>query len=496
MTVQEARAFADDGGLLGDRWHGRAFTGAWEALGRAVEVREPATGARLGEIAVAAPEDVARSSAAARAAQAAWFALPYDERSEVMRKAAEITEARFSEIVDWIVRESGSIPAKAEYELAVTIKMLRICSAMPREAQGQVLPAEAGRLSIARRRPLGVVGVIAPFNFPLYLAIRAVAPALAVGNAVVLKPDTRTAVCGGVVIARIFEEAGLPAGVLHVLPGEADAGAAMCSDPNVAMIQFTGSTEAGRKVGELAGKHLKKVSLELGGKNATIVLDDADIALAVKNAKWGAYLHQGQICMASGRILVQRSIAEALTAALAAGTEHLPVGDPASGAVALGPMIGAGQVAQALAVLDAAVAEGATIRAGGTADGLFFKPTVLADVTPGMRAYREEIFAPVAVVTVFDTDEEAIELANAGDFGLSAGIPTNSIERALAIADRLEVGLLHINDQTVNEEVVNPFGGTIGGSGNGVSIGGPANWEAFTHWQWLTLKGRPPAYPL
>lgn len=159
-------------------------------------------------------------------------------------------------------------------------------------------------------------------------------------------------------------------------------------------------------------------------------------------------------------------------------------------------MIGAGQVAQALAVLDAAVAEGATIRAGGTADGLFFKPTVLADVTPGMRAYREEIFAPVAVVTVFDTDEEAIELANAGDFGLSAGILTNSIERALAIADRLEVGLLHINDQTVNEEVVNPFGGTIGGSGNGVSIGGPANWEAFTHWQWLTLKGRPPAYPL
>lgn len=495
MTLQESRVTADSVGLLGGVWQGRAFTGSWETLGRTAEAREPATGARLGEIALAAPDDVARSAAAARAAQAAWFALPYDQRSDVMRAAASVAEANFAEIVDWIVRESGSIPAKAQYELAVTIKMLRICSAMPREGQGQVLPAEAGRLSLARRRPLGVVGVIAPFNFPLYLAIRAVAPALAVGNAVVLKPDSRTAVCGGFVIARIFEEAGLPAGVLHVLPGEADVGAALCADPNVAMIQFTGSTAAGRKVGELAGKHLKKVSLELGGKNATIVLDDADIELAVKNAKWGAYLHQGQICMASGRILAQRGIADAFIAALAAGAEQLPVGDPASGQVALGPMIGEGQVAQALAVVEAAVAEGATLRAGGTADGLFFRPTVLADVTPGMRAFTDEIFAPVAVVTVFDTDEEAIELANAGDFGLSAGILTNSIERGLAIADRLDVGLLHINDQTVNEEVVNPFGGTIGGSGNGVSIGGPANWEAFTHWQWMTVKGRPPAYP-
>lgn len=484
-----------DAWLGANRWDGRAFDGTWRPLSGKASVIEPATGAVLGSVGIASPPDIASAAQTARSAQKEWKAVSYDQRAEILRRAARVAEENRAEIVEWIVRESGSIYAKAEYEVAVTIKCLYEASAMPSQAAGQVLPSEAGRLSIARRRPIGVVGVIAPFNFPLYLAIRAVAPAIAVGNAVVLKPDPRTAVCGGFSIARMFEDAGLPAGVLQVMPGGGDAGSALCTDINVGMIQFTGSTSAGRKVGETAGKHLKKVSLELGGKNSLIVLEDADLDLAVANTRWSAYLHQGQICMAAGRILVHEAIADEFTRRLSKSAEATPVGDPASGQVALGPLINAAQVDHATSILTASVSAGAKITAGGTADGLYFAPTVLTGVTREMSAFNEEIFAPVAVVTTFSSDEEAVALANDTDYGLSAAVITNSIARAMFIGDRLNVGLLHINDATVNEEVVNPFGG-VGSSGNGTSIGGPANWEEFTSWQWMTLKGTPPAYPL
>ncbi len=476
-------------------WSGKAFDGGWRPLSATADVVEPGAGAIVGSVAIADAADIADACSAARAAQRGWATMPYEARAAILRAVARELEDNRAEVIDLIVRESGSIIPKAEFEVGATIKALYEASAMPSQSHGEVLPSQEGRISIARRRPIGVVGVISPFNFPLYLAMRAVAPALAVGNAVVLKPDPRTAVCGGLTIARMFEKAGLPAGALQVMPGGGDAGAALCADRNVGMIQFTGSTGAGRKVGEAAGRHLKKVSLELGGKNSLIVLDDADLELAVKNTSWGAYLHQGQICMAAGRVLVQKGIAEKFTAALAAHAAALPVGDPRSGQVALGPLINAAQCAHAQAILDASVAQGAKLLAGGTADGLFFKPTVLTGVTPGMPAFEEEIFGPVASITVFDRDEEAITLANDTDFGLSAAIITNDIGRALAIGERLNTGLLHINDQTVNDDVVNPFGG-VGASGNGSSIGGPANWEEFTQWQWLTIKGTPPAYPL
>jgi len=340
-----------------------------------------------------------------------------------------------------------------------------------------------------------VVGVISPFNFPLYLAMRAVAPAIALGNAVVLKPDPRTAVCGGAVIARLFEQAGLPAGVLHMLPGDGAAGATLTSDPHVAMIQFTGSTAAGRKVGEAAGKHLKKVSLELGGKNSLIILDDADLDLAVANTAWGVYLHQGQICMATGRVLVHRKIHDTFLQKLVAKANALKVGDPAREDVAIGPLINAGQRDHAARVVEQAVQAGATLEAGGTHRELFFAPTVLGNVAADNPAFSEEIFAPVAVVVPFDDDDEAVRLANDSEYGLSMAIVSSNVGRALKIGERLRTGLLHINDQTVNDEVINPFGG-VGASGNGTSIGGPANGEEFTQWQWLTVKGEAPAYPI
>src|SRR5665213_3269412 len=305
---------ATGNGLLNETiWHGKAFTGTWNATaGGTADVMEKATGKRLATVGLAGAADVAVSARAASAAQAAWAAMPYEARANVFRKAARIVEENAAEFQDWIIRETGAVAPKADVELHMATGILHQSAAMPTEPQGIVLPSNGGRMSIARRIPHGVVGVIAPFNFPLILSIRAVSPALATGNAVILKPDLRTPVSGGFLIARSFEEAGLPAGVLRVLPGGAEAGEALCTDPHVAMIAFTGSTANGRKVGALAGEHLKRVSLELGGKNSMIILDDADLDAAASNARWGAWLHQGQIFMTTGRILVQGKIAAAL----------------------------------------------------------------------------------------------------------------------------------------------------------------------------------------
>jgi benzaldehyde dehydrogenase (NAD) len=342
------------------------------------------------------------------------------------------------------------------------------------------------------------VGVISPFNFPLILTLRVVAPALAAGNAVIIKPDPRTPVSGGLLIAQVLEQAGLPAGVLHVLPGGAEVGEALVTDPGVAMISFTGSAGAGRRIGELAGKHLKKVSLELGGSNALIVLDDmaseADLDLAASNIAWGAWLHQGQICMASNRVLVHESIVAAITERLVAKATHLPVGNGATGQVALGPLIDERQRDRVHATVMASVQAGANLLAGGRYDGLFYRPTVLAGVKPGMPSFDDETFGPVVNLVTFKTDDEAVSLANTGHGGLAAGVLSKSVGRALAVGQQLKAGMVHINDQTVNDDAVNPFGGP-GIAGNGNSHGGPGDWEQFTTWQWLTVKGAPTPFP-
>lgn len=475
-------------------WTDNVFTGQWQKEKELADIFAPATGSSIGRIAMADPVRVAASAASARRAQVEWAAQHHEVRAAVIRRAASLAEHYRDEITDWLVQESGSTQGKAAFEASVNIRLLLECSSLPSHAVGEILPSVPGKLSLARRRPLGVIGVISPFNFPLCLAMRAVAPALALGNAVVLKPDPRTAVSGGFVIARLFELAGLPAGLLHVLPGHAAAGEALVSDPNVAMIQFTGSTVAGRKVGELAGRHLKKVSLELGGKNSLIVLEDADLDIAVSNAAWGAFLHQGQICMASGRILVQRTLYSRFIEKLVEKVRDMTIGDPALADVHLGPLINVVQRDHVAKIVADACAAGAKLEIGGNYDHLFFEPTVLSEVTSDNPAFNHEIFGPVAAITPFDGDDEAVELCNRTEYGLSAGIISKNVGRALQIAERLQTGMIHINDQTVNDEVINPFGG-VGASGNGSSIGGPANWEAFTHWQWVTIKSEAPLYP-
>ena len=482
-------------GLAAEAWSGKLYSSGWvDSPGGAIEVREPATGGALGRVGKAGPAEMAEAARKARAAQPDWAAHPLAERAPIFRRAAAFIERNADEIKEWIVRETGSVPAKAAVEVKVTLGELYEAAAMVVQPRGLILPSEPHVTSLARRVPHGVVGVISPFNFPMILSVRAVAPALAVGNAVVLKPDPQTPVSGGMILALAFAEAGMPKDVFHVLPGGPDAGEALVRNPNIDMIAFTGSTAVGRRIGALAGEQLKKVSLELGGKNSLIILDDADLDLAVSNTAWGAFLHQGQICMATGRVLVPESMAKAFIEKLAAKADHMPVGDPFREQVALGPLINERQVARVRDIVDSSVAAGARLRAGGTADRLFFRPTVLEAVAPGMRAFEEEIFGPVAPVTVYRDEDEAVRLANMTDYGLSAGIITGSSARGLELSARLKTGLIHVNDQTVADEPWAPFGGT-GASGNGSRSGGPANWDEFTQWQWLTMKHAAPQYP-
>ena len=463
--------------------------------GELADIHEPATGQTLASISQSTPDDVARAAAAAAAAQPAWAETGYEERARVLRRVAELLGTHADEIALWNVRETGAVRGKADNEVYNTLNEVLNAATMPAQAYGSLVPsAQPARLSMVRRVPVGVIGVITPWNFPLVLGMRVVAPALALGNAVVLKPDPQTPVTGGAIFAALFAEAGLPDGVLQIVCGGADTGEALVSDRSVSMVSFTGSTRTGRRVAQLAANSLKKTSLELGGNNAFIVLDDADIDLASSAGAWGSFLHQGQICLTTGRHLVHEKVADAYIEALAARAKQLTVGDPFRDNVHLGPLMNERQLARVDDVVKRSLAGGAILVEGGTHDGLFYRPTVLAKVSTDLPAFTDEIFGPVAPVTTFGSDQEAVALANQSEYGLVAGIHTRSISRGLAIANRLRSGMVHVNDQTVNDEAIVPFGG-MGASGNGGRHGGAANFEEFTQWQWVTVRDEPPSFP-
>jgi len=472
-------------------WTGKVFNGNWiTPTGGEYPVIEPATGNKLGVVGRVSTDDVWQAAEHAADAQKVWAHAPFNERARVLRRAGELCEQYTADVQWWLIRESGSTAHKAAFELHVAANECYEAAAIATQPYGEVLRSEEPRLSFARRMPAGVVSVIAPFNSPLILSIRSVAPALALGNAVLLKPDPRTAVCGGVTLARIFEEAGLPQGVFHVLPGGVEIGEAVVTNPHVRVISFTGSTNTGRAVGELAAKHLKRAHLELSGNSALIVLADADLDRAVAAGAWGTFFHQGQVCMAAGRHLVHKSIIDGYIERLAATAEQLTVGDPAMRQVALGPIIDERQRDKIHRFVTSSVDAGARLAAGGHFEGLFYRPTVLADVMPGMPAYANEVFGPVAPVVQFSTFDEAIALANDTEYGLSLGILTRDVMKAMEMAEHIPTGIVHINDQTINDEAVVPFGG-IASSGTGARFGG-AEWniEAFTETQWVTVRGQ------
>jgi benzaldehyde dehydrogenase (NAD) len=489
-TAADTSADASAGSWL------EAFLADWRpGTGAPIEDREPATDIHLLTIPGSTSDDVARAAVAAAAAQPAWAETSYAERARILRRAAEIYEAHRTEFGTWTQRETGAVHGKMHHEQNFTLGELHAAATMPYQPYGSLVPTVVpGRLSMLRRVPVGVIGAITPWNSPSVLGMRVVAPALALGNAVVLKPDPQTPVAGGATFEAVFREAGLPDGLLQVVVGGADVGEAIVIDANVTRVSFTGSTAAGRRVGELAGGLVKRVSLELGGNNAFVVLDDADLEAAASAGAFASFQFQGQVCFATGRHIVHRSVAGDYVELLVEKARRLKLGDPYREDVDLGPIVNQKQLERVDGIVRRSVEGGAHLVVGGTHDGLFYRPTVLTNVSTDLPAWTDEIFGPVAPVVVFDTDEEALALANDSEYGLTGAVYSRSISRGLALAQRFRSGMVHVNDQTVNDEATIPFGG-MGASGNGSRFGGAANWDEFAEWQWVTVRDEPKSYP-
>ncbi len=476
--------------------NGNIYRSGWiSGGGEKLAVTDPASGEVLMQIDSASQTDVDEAAAAARAAQRLWAAAPFNIRAEKLRRIAGLLQQQSDRFRFWNAYECGAIAAKADWELNASCEQAWMCAAMPMQAEERIYPSLLpGRRNRWRRVPLGVVGVISPWNFPILLTLRSVLPALAVGNAVIIKPDEKSSLCGGLLLAEVMEEAGLPAGLVHVLPGGPEIGAAIVSHPQVDMIAFTGSTEVGRQIGETCGRMLKKCALELGGNNALVVMDDADLESATSCGAWGAFLHQGQICMQTGRHLVQRAVAGRYAERLTQRALQLKVDHPAQPDSLIGPLISATQAARVEQIVAESLDMGARALTGGKRNGNFYPPTVLTGVTPEMPVFTQEIFGPVAPVVAFDTVEEAIDLVNATSYGLTAAIQTQNRQTAERFADQVRCGMVHINDQTVNNEFHVPFGG-MGASGNGSRFGGEANFDEFTQMQWVSEMPQGICYP-
>jgi vanillin dehydrogenase len=431
---------------------------------------------------------------AAHAARAAWGSSPAALREKILHRAADELEAATNDIVDLLIGEGGSTFGKAHFEIPFAANMLRSIAGEARRVQGDVFPSDvSGLLSLAIRRPLGVVAGISPFNFPVVLALKKVAFALATGNTFVLKPSEETSLVG-LKLAEIFEKAGLPPGVLNVVPGDGPTLArVLFDDPRVKLISFTGSTAVGRHIAVECAKKGKRVILEMGGKSPLVVLKDADMDYAVDTACFGIFIHQGQICMAGSRIIVEAPIYETFLQRFAAKAKTLQVGDPRDPHTVIGPLIRSSQCQTIDRKIKDAVAAGARVLTGGTYEGNFYQPTVVADVTPNMAAFRDELFGPVAAVTRADNADHALALANNSSYGLSAAVLTNDLQLAMRFALELEAGMVHLNGPTVHDEPTVPFGG-VKDSGSGRE-GGRWSVEEMTEVKWVTIQMGRRHYP-
>jgi acyl-CoA reductase-like NAD-dependent aldehyde dehydrogenase len=474
--------------------------GAWADAedGRTFEDRDPFTGDVVAEVAAASRDDAKRAVEAAAAAAPGWAQTPPAVRQAVFLKAADVLESRRDEVVSLLARETGAAFGFGMFQMHFVPGLFRQAAALAYAPLGEVLPSDTGAFAMSMRRPVGVVGAIAPWNAALILSARSIAAPLALGNAVVLKPSEWSPVVGGLLWGEIFAEAGLPDGVLNVVthaPGEAAAiGDELVENPVVRRINFTGSTNVGRILAEAAGRHLKRVVLELGGYNPLIVLEDADLEYAVNATAFGAYLHQGQICMSARKVLVERSVADEFTKRLTEKTQGLKAGDPKEHDTVIGPLINEDALAMVKGRVEDAVKKGAKVLAGGDVAGPnIFQATLLADVPADSEFAQKETFGPVLAIEVVDDADDAIERANATTYGLSAGIMTSDADRGLALASRLETGIVHVNDQPVADEPQMPFGG-VKDSGWG-RFGGQAVVDEFTELRWVTVQSGSHPYP-
>ncbi|MFC9557012.1 aldehyde dehydrogenase [Rhodococcus sp. NPDC056960] len=466
--------------------------------GRYIVKTQRLTGEEIARVAAAGPADATRAAAAAAAAAPVWAGISPAGRRVVLNRAADLLDERGAEISATMGREMGAAAAWCGFNVMLGANMLREAAAQVYATVGQVIPSDVpGLTALAERRPLGVVVGIAPWNAPIILGVRAIAMPLAFGNTVVLKASEETPVTHAAIV-QCLVDAGAPAGAVNLITNAADDAAevvdALIAHPAVRCVNFTGSTRVGRIIGETAGRHLTRSVLELGGKAPFVVLADADLDEAAAAASFGAFMNQGQICMSTERLIVDKAVADRFADKLTERARALVVGDPQDPGTHLGPLVHEAAVAHVDALVTDAVAHGATVLTGGTADGLFYPPTVLTGVGPDARIYTEESFGPVAPIIVVDGVDDAVRVANDSEYGLSAAVFTADVDHGLRVAHRIESGICHVNGATVHDEAHMPFGG-VKASGYG-RFGSAASLEEFTELRWVTVSSEHRHYPI
>ena len=467
------------------------INGEWKntVTGYISQDKNPADDSIFAQVHFAGREEVDEAIASAQKAWKPWANTAADEKERILLKAADWMQEHIDEVADVLMGESGSAFGKAYFEAGFAVDILRAAAGECRRVFGEVQQQAPGEISMIRRLPLGVVAGIAPFNFPLLLALKKVAFALAAGNTFVLKPASATPV-SGVMIAKALDAAGLPKGVFNLVPGSGEAvGKMLVEDERIRMVAFTGSTAVGKGIAAKASQRLKKYTLEMGGKNPLILLKDFDVEQAVKIAGFGAFFHQGQICMCTSRMIVEEPVYDQFCEKFTAYARTMKVGDPHQQDTIIGPLIKQEQCQIIDSQIKDAVSKGAVLLTGGTHEGNYYQPTVLSNVTPDMRIFYEESFGPVTSIIKAKDERDAVRLCNDNEYGLSSSLLTN----AMALSLDMEAGMVHINNATVSDNSTVAFGG-VKNSGVGRE-GGSYSIDEFTELKWITVQYTPAQFP-
>ncbi|GAB1531738.1 MULTISPECIES: aldehyde dehydrogenase family protein [Brevibacillus] len=473
------------------------INGEWrDGLGaKTLQDINPYNGEVIAEFKMANLEDIDAAYKAAADAKKEWDEVNAYTKSRMLERAVRYIEEHEEEIIQIIIRELGGTRLKAFFEIGLVKDIIREAATFPVRMEGKILPSPVdGKENRLYRIPAGVVGVISPFNFPFYLSMKSVAPALGAGNGVVLKPHEHTPITGGTLIAKIFEEVGLPKGLINVVVTDiAEIGDGFVSHPIPRILSFTGSSLVGSHIAQVAAKHFKKAILELGGNSALIVLEDADLKYAVNAAVFSRFTHQGQICMSANRVLVHQDVYDKFLDLYVEKVSGLKVGDPNDPDTVIGPLINQRQVANLMATIDEAIREGAVPALKGEVKGNVVEPIVLTGVTTDMSIASKELFGPAVCIMSFASEEEAIRMANETPFGLSGAIHTSNLEKGAQMAKRIETGMIHINDGTINDEPIVAFGGEKH-SGLG-RLNGQWSLEEFTTLKWISVQHKKRQFP-
>lgn len=453
-------------------------------------VINPATGETVVNVPLSSKDSVDAAVAAAKTAQKEWALVPAPQRAEILYEVGRLMKEKKEEISRLLTMENGKVLEEARGEVQEGIDMAFYMAGEGRRLFGHTTPAELeNKFAMSQRAPVGVVGIITPWNFPIAIATWKSFPAIVAGNTVVWKPATETPIMAQKMV-EIFEEAGLPKGVINVVYGSgSQVGDAMVHHPDIQVISFTGSNDVGRSIASDCGKQLKKVSLEMGGKNAVIVMDDADIELAVEGILWSAFGTSGQRCTACSRVIVHQDVKEELEKRLVEQMKHLTIGNGLEDSVKVGPIINDAGMEKIEKYVQIGKDEGAKLLAGGSAmkegeyaEGKYFEPTLFTDATADMRIAQEEIFGPVVSLISVGSFEEAIEVNNSVSFGLSSSIFTKDVNQVFAAQRDLDTGIVYVNAGTTGAEIHLPFGGTKG-TGNGHRDSGVQALDVFTEWK-------------